>query len=197
MIVGGFQPCSLCDYPGRVASVIFTQGCNFRCPFCHNKGLLPISITENPIEINELLDRLKMRKGKIDSVVVTGGEPTVHEDLQIFIEKLRFSGLFLKLDTNGSNPKIVADLIDKGLIDYIAMDIKAPFYKYDKLAGVNVQIDLIKESIHLISESGLSHEFRTTVFPELLGDNDIIAIREIIPAGSEYHLQTYRKEYSY
>lgn len=192
MIIGGYQPCSLCDYPGRVASVIFTQGCNFRCPFCQNKSLLPIGRADKPIDIEELMNQLKMRRGKIDSVVVTGGEPTVHSDLQPFLERLRSIGISIKLDTNGANPEMIADLIQAGLLDYIAMDIKAPFHKYDELAGVSVSLDSIIESIRLISHSGLAHEFRTTVFPDLLGEEDISEIRKMVPTGSEYRLQAYR-----
>ena len=192
MIIGGYQPCSLCDYPGKIASVIFTQGCNFRCPFCHNKGLFPIGEAKNSVDIDELFDRLKSRTGKIDSVVVTGGEPTVQGDLPSFLEILRHFDLSIKLDTNGSNPEILADLINVGVIDYIAMDIKAPFYKYDGLAGVSVSLDSIQRSIQLIAESGLPHQFRTTVYPVLLDENDISAIRKIIPNGSNYCLQPYR-----
>jgi pyruvate formate lyase activating enzyme len=192
VIIGGYQPCSLCDYPGRVAFVVFTQGCNFRCPFCHNKSLLPIGRADNPIDIDVLLDLLKIRKGKIDSVVITGGEPTVHNDLRMFLERLRSAGISIKLDTNGTNPKTVASLIQAGLLDYIAMDIKAPFHKYDELTGVNASLDSIIESIRLIADSGLAHEFRTTVVPDLLSEKDISEIRKIVPTGSKYHLQAYR-----
>jgi pyruvate formate lyase activating enzyme len=191
MNIGGYQPCSLCDYPGKVAAVLFTQGCNFRCPFCHNADLQPMR-AKNFLDSDMILARIIQRKKCIDSIVVTGGEPTIHADLPVLLGKIRAAGLFVKLDTNGSNPALLDRLIRTGLVDFIAMDVKAPFAKYKLLAGVRTSTDAVRESIRIIEQSGLAHEFRTTVVPNLLHEDDIAAIRKMLPAGAVHCLQAYR-----
>lgn len=144
------------------------------------------------LDIGVVFGQLRRRRKLIPSVVVTGGEPTMHEDLHAFLKRLHAMDLFIKLDTNGSNPAELADLLKAELINYIAMDIKAPFSKYSLLAGVSVSLSCIKESINLISKSGVEHEFRTTFFPELLDRDDISEIRAALPFGSVHRLQAYR-----
>jgi len=194
MIIGGYHSCSLCDYPGRVSAVVFTQGCNFRCPFCHNGSLLPMAPQGCAAGGGEIIDRLKQLCGRIDGVVISGGEPTLHEDLKVFVESIRSTGLAVKLDTNGSRPEIIGDLIRAGLIDYIAMDIKAPLEKYEKLAGVRVPAGTISESIDIISRYGIAHEFRTTFVPALLTGDDLAAVRAMIPAGSPHRIQPFKPD---
>jgi len=143
MLIGGIQRCSFSDYPGKVAAVLFTQGCNFRCPFCHNGTLLSKN-GDNTLEEQEVFDFLKLRKGKLHGVVITGGEPTEHDDLPQFIRKIRELGFVIKLDTNGSHPEMIELLLQEKLIDYFAMDIKAPFNKYNTLCGIDVDIQAIR-----------------------------------------------------
>lgn len=196
MIIGGYQSCSLCDYPGKVASVVFTQGCNFRCPFCHNGSLLPLAAPERFISINEILDRLKHRRSRIDSVVISGGEPTLQDDIAAFLDNIRSIGLSIKLDTNGSRPQMLRTLFQAGLIDYVAMDIKAPFEKYEELTGVRTPVKMIIESIELIAKNGISHEFRTTFVPALLTEDDLAVIREQVPFGSPHKVQPFKPEHA-
>lgn len=191
MIIGGFQPCSLCDYPGEVSSVIFTQGCSLRCSYCHNQVLLPKS-SEICLDIELLIERLKKGRKRVGGVVVTGGEPTFHSDLPSFLGRLRAIGLRIKLDTNGVNPAMVRDVLAAGLVDYVAMDIKGPLQKYGEITGVNISWDCITTCINIIAESGVQHEFRTTVVPDLLDTADIADIRLMLPAASTYRLQPYR-----
>ncbi len=192
MKIGGYQSVSLCDFEGHVAAVVFTQGCNFRCPFCHNASLLPAEVDPaHLIPEEHVLDRLRLRHGFIDAVVVSGGEPTLQPDLPRFLRILRRMEFLVKLDTNGSRPEILRVLLREGLLDYVAMDIKAPWPKYGILAGVSVPTHSITESIRLIADSGLPHEFRTTLAPGLREDEDLVAIRQMIPAGSPHKTQPF------
>jgi pyruvate formate lyase activating enzyme len=197
MIIGGMQACSLSDYPGRVATVVFTQGCNFRCPFCHNGSLLSLTPSTPAIDEIDLLLRLQARRTLIDAVVVSGGEPTLHNDLPEFLEKLHALDLAVKLDTNGSQPDMLKAIVRSGLIDFIAMDVKAPFAAYDMLAGVHVPLEVIKDSIKFIAASGLEHMFRTTFIAEQLTLDDVEMIRGILPPGSPHHVQFRRTEYAH
>jgi pyruvate formate lyase activating enzyme len=197
MKIGGYQPCSLCDFPGQVSAVVFTQGCNFRCPFCHNAGLLPFAApAERLISANELLERLTRRRGQLDAVVITGGEPTLQHDLADFLQRLRQMGFRVKLDTNGSRPEVLRDLIAAGLLDYVAMDLKSPWHKYEELAGMPVEVGRLRASLRLIAESGIPHEFRTTLVPALLSENDLAATRAQAPDGSPYRLQPFHPEHA-
>lgn len=167
MKIGGFQKFSLIDYPGYICSIIFTQGCNFRCPFCHNPSLVLPELFGEPIDISTIFDFIKARSGKINAVSITGGEPTIHNDLLTFIKELKSLQLKIKLDTNGSNPNMIENLLQEDLIDYIAMDIKAPLRLYNKLCGSIVNKDDICSSINIIKNSRIDYEFRTTLAPEL------------------------------
>lgn len=193
MRIGGLQKFSLSDFPGRPAALLFTQGCNFRCPFCHNGSLLPAR-GENEIELETIFDWLKSRAGKLEGVVVTGGEPCLHNDLPKLLADIKRLGFKIKLDTNGSFPDMVGKLIKGNLIDFIAMDIKASWDNYDNLCGAKVKPSDIATSIKIIAESGIPHLFRTTFVPKLMGDNDRIEIEKMIPKGSQHITQKFRPE---
>ncbi|MGL1932268.1 MAG: anaerobic ribonucleoside-triphosphate reductase activating protein [Desulfotalea sp.] len=191
MIIGGFQPLSLCDFPQTPAAVVFVQGCNLRCPFCHNQQLLPMTQENLEYTEDQILEHLKIRKKVLSAVVISGGEPTVHKDLSLFIIKLKSLGLKVKIDTNGTNPKALIQLIERNLLDYIAMDIKAPLAKYELLSGLPVQTDTISESIQIIANSTVPHHFRTTFVPHLLNTTDIEKIKASIPKQSTHVVQEY------
>jgi pyruvate formate lyase activating enzyme len=191
MIIKGLQKLTLIDYPGKVACTIFTFGCNFRCRYCHNPELVFDDGTK-PIEEGEIFKFLSERKGFLDGVCVTGGEPTLHKDLPHFLAKIKGMGFLTKLDTNGTNPKMLKHLIDGGLLDYIAMDIKAPLEKYEKVVRVKVNEENIKRSINLIRESGIDYEFRTTLVPELLNKDDILAIGRWLQGAKRFYIQQFR-----
>ncbi|HLC45600.1 MAG TPA: anaerobic ribonucleoside-triphosphate reductase activating protein [archaeon] len=180
MRFGGFQKTTLVDYPGRVASTVFTTGCNMRCGYCHNPSL--VFGTAPAIEESTIMSELLARKKYIDSVVVTGGEPTVWRDLPGFLKKLKGHGFSVKLDTNGSNPDALREILEKKLVDYVAMDVKAPKSKYAQVTNSSLPAENIARSIALVKESGVDYEFRTTVAPGLgLEDLDGIAL-QIQPA---------------
>ena len=191
MRIGGFQKFSLIDYPGKVAAVIFTQGCDFRCPFCHNRDLVLPEKHIPPLDEEEILAFLDKRRGQLGGVTVTGGEPTVHKDLADFLRKIKDLGYSLKLDTNGNNPKALKDLIAQGLLDYIAMDIKTSFRRYQEAAGVEVCIRNIEESIALIVSSGIEHQFRTTLVHKFINDNDLESICSALKGAQRYILQKF------
>jgi pyruvate formate lyase activating enzyme len=197
MIIGGMQKLTLIDYPGKLATTIFLSGCNFRCPFCYNPELvLPEKIKEkiSLLDQEEIFSFLNSRKGMIDGVVICGGEPTLHNDLSGFIEKIKEMNFAVKLDTNGSNPRIVSDLISKHLIDYVAMDIKAPKEKYNILAGNKFDLKKIEETIGILKNGETDYEFRTTVVPLLLEKEDIISIAQWIKPAKKYYLQQFKVE---
>ena len=193
MRLSGLQRLTLLDYPGRLACTVFTGGCNLRCPFCHNASL--VLNTGKEISEREFFDFLASRVGRLDGVCISGGEPTLQPDLADFARKIKALGFLVKLDTNGTRPEVISALISEGLIDYIAMDIKNSPLKYAKTAGVEaVDITAIKKSIKIISESGIHHEFRTTVTQELHSENDIREICKILHKDAKYYLQAYRDE---
>ena len=169
--IGGFQKFSLIDYPKLISAVIFTRACNFRCPFCHNPELVIPERYSDIIDPEIILEFLKKRVGKLDSLTITGGEPTLQKDLIPFIESVRQMGYKIKLDTNGSNPEVIRNILEGGLVDFIAMDIKAPLESYSKLSGVPVSLSAIKESIQLILDYRISYQFRTTLVPSLYTEN--------------------------
>jgi len=207
MIIGGLQKFSLLDYPDKISAIIFTQGCNFRCHFCHNPMLVlthevgkikNISLKDKGKEkgqalISEagLFHFLKKRQGKLEAVVITGGEPTMHKDLPIFIKKIKELGFLIKLDTNGTAPEILEELIKKKLLDYIAMDIKAGEDKYEKIVNSKVNFNKIKKSVKIIKESKLPYEFRTTLAPGLLNKGDIEKIGRLIKGADKWYLQKF------
>jgi pyruvate formate lyase activating enzyme len=186
------NPFSLSDFPGRVAAVVFTQGCNFRCPYCHNASLLSCQTPDDsPLQEEAVLEFIRFRRGCLDAVVVSGGEPCIQPDLSTFLRRIKGMDLSVKLDTNGSRPGALRELLANRLVDFIAMDLKAPLQTYDHLCGVHVPIHLIQESIELISRSGVEHEFRTTVVDPLLSPADITRIQELVPSGSKHRLQKF------
>ncbi|MDR2850249.1 MAG: anaerobic ribonucleoside-triphosphate reductase activating protein [Verrucomicrobiota bacterium] len=198
MKLAGFVPLSLCDYPGRVASVIFTQGCNFRCPWCHNAHLIPEeapcpSGALPPEPEAPLLARLAERRGRVDSVVVTGGEPTLHAALPRFLRRLKDLGLRVKLDTNGARPDVLRGLLADGTLDFVAMDIKAPWHRYAELTGApSCDVAAVRAALALIASSGVAHQFRTTRVDPLLSEQDYAAIRAQVPPGSPHVWQAFR-----
>lgn len=195
MRISGFQSISLSDFPGRTAAIVFTQGCNFRCPFCHNGSLLSKQAAEETRwDTEAVLAMLDERKKLLDGVVITGGEPTLQPDLADFIQLLKAQGYQIKLDTNGSRPEVIASLINQNWLDYIAMDIKTSLARYDRLAGVPVNVDAIAESIDLILNSGLEMQFRTTYVPALMTEHDLADIQSMLPDQSIYRVQPFIPE---
>lgn len=184
MIIGGFQKFSLLDYPGKISSIIFTQGCNFNCVYCHNKELIRPKEHNNIIKPDEILAFLKERKDKLDAVVITGGEPTLQPDLIDFMKKIKKLGLLIKLDTNGYRSDILRKAISAKVVDYIAMDVKAPLEKYWLVTNVVIQTRKIEDSISIIKNSGIRHEFRTTVLKSLHTDGDLEEIKKIIGSSN-------------
>lgn len=195
MIIGGFQRFTLSDFPGKTAAIVFFQGCNFRCPFCHNGSLLSPQ-PERPVEVEKIIQFLREKRKKLGGVVLSGGEPTLQEDLDEFIRPVRSMGYAIKLDTNGSRPEVITQLLEKKLLDYIAMDIKAPPEKYPVLCGVQINCSTIKKSIRTIAAGGVPHHFRTTFVPSLLTRDDLKAIQCSLPARSTYIIQPFKKEFS-
>ena len=189
MNIAGVQKVTLLDYPGKVACEIFTQGCNFECPFCQNSSLIPITNTGEFSE-EEIFEYLNLRKNILDGVVITGGEPTVQKDLKAFIKKIKDLGLLVKLDTNGGNPKVLQELIDEKLVDYVAMDIKNIFNKYNITAGKKINLDNIKKSIEILKASKIDYEFRTTIIKEMHSLDDIISICKLV-GNAKYYLQNF------
>ena len=193
MIYGGLQKLTLIDFPGKLAATIFLNGCNFRCPFCYNPNLvLPEKISS--LNEEEIFSFLNRRKGILDGVVICGGEPTIHRDLNQIVKRIKEMGFAVKLDTNGSEPEILNDLIYQGLLDYVAMDIKAPKEKYGILAGQGIDLAKIQESIDILKEGKTDYEFRTTVIPLLLEKEDILSIVQWIRPAKRYFLQQFRAE---
>jgi pyruvate formate lyase activating enzyme len=193
--IGGLNSFSLSDFPGHMAAVVFTQGCNFRCPYCHNGSLIPMNpSTGTLIPLKEIFLFLEKRRGQLNGVVVSGGEPTLQPDISHFLYRVRSMGYQIKLDTNGSRPEALAELLLEGLLDFIAMDIKAPFELYDRLTSVCAPKEQLEESIALIARSGIDHEFRTTVVEPLLSERDLQSIKEMVPHGSRHRLQEFRPE---
>ena len=189
MNIAGVQKVTLLDYPGKVACEIFTQGCNFECPFCQNSSLIPITNTGEFSE-EEIFEYLVLRKKILDGVVITGGEPTVQKDLKSFIKKIKDLGLLVKLDTNGGNPKVFQELIDEDLVDYVAMDIKNIFNKYNITAGKKINLDNIKKSIEILKASKIDYEFRTTIIKEMHSLDDIVSICKLV-GDAKYYLQNF------
>ncbi len=196
MIIGGFQKLSLIDYPGCLSAVLFTQGCNFKCPYCHNPGLIPVNNMQNSCNISVILEYLRKRCDKLDGVVITGGEPTIHPDMPGYLEIFKSMGYKVKIDTNGTRPDSLQDLINNSLVDFIAMDIKAPFKKYDILAGRRVNFTDIKKSRNIIINSGLDHEFRTTLARPFLEKKDIYKMASFVKGGAVYKLQACNNMYT-
>jgi pyruvate formate lyase activating enzyme len=190
MNIGGFQKLTLTDFPGRVAAMIFTRGCNFACPYCHNPELLDGK--GGACSPGVILDYLRQRGQFLDGVVITGGEPTLQPDLFGFISRLKSMDLLVKLDTNGSNPHVLRGLLDQGLIDYVAMDIKAGWRNYGLVTGRPGAEASCRKTMEIIRQSGVEYEFRTTVYPAVNDAADLAAIRSTILPGERYNLQEMR-----
>ncbi len=189
MVIGGFQKFSLIDYPGKMCAIIYARGCNFRCPYCHNPELVLPEKYSQEISLDSVMFFLKRRRGLLDAITISGGEPSIHKDLVDLISKIKHLGYHVKLDTNGSNPEMVQKVIENKLIDYIAMDIKAPLEKYKNVVKQPVQTALIEKSINLILKSKINYEFRTTVDWNLLDENDLFTIAHTIQGANLYYLQ--------
>ena len=185
----GIEKLSLVDFDGYISCTLFTSGCNYRCPFCHNSPL----IKEQPsLNMDEILNYLSVRKKMLDAVVITGGEPTLHKELPSVLKQIKDLGYIIKLDTNGTNPKMLKELIDKKLIDYVAMDIKASSNCYSLVTGViNPFLDNIKESINILKTSNINFEFRTTLVKEFHSLDSINEMKELVSGAKKLYLQKF------
>lgn len=185
----GMEKLSLVDFDGYLACTLFTGGCNYRCPFCHNSPLIHM---QSPLEFEEILKFLNSRKKMLDAVVITGGEPTLHPILPDVIKKIKELGFKIKLDTNGTNPSMLKELIDNKLIDYVAMDIKTSLNNYHIVTGtVNPLLDKVKESISILKTSGIDYEFRTTLVKEYHTEEEIYKIKELLVDAKKLYLQKF------
>jgi len=212
MIIGGLQKFSLIDYPHKISAIIFTIGCNFRCPFCHNPELVNPELYPEKIPENNVFEFLESRREKLDAVVITGGEPTLHKDLHQFISKLKSMGFLIKLDTNGTNPRILNKLINDNLLDYLAIDIKGSLGKYEEIVGTKVNLEKINESIKIILnlnkcnktkdalnkeidyksiDTKINYEFRTTVLPKFHNEDEIHKIGKLVNGAKLFILQKF------
>ena len=184
MKIGGWQKTTMIDYPGRVATTVFTVGCNFRCPFCHNRELSKEKMFADShwdeINVEEIWKFLEKRKGILDGVCITGGEPTLQPDLKEFCQKIKDMGYLVKVDSNGSNPSVLKDLMASKVVDMVSMDLKNSFEKYEAANGVKMDIERIKLSAQMIKASGLEYEFRTTVVPGIHTIADLEKLAEEI-----------------
>lgn len=192
MLISGLEKCSFVDYPGNLAAVVFTGGCNWNCFYCHNHEIAHRQNNSPLLDTNSVLDWLHARRDLLDCVVISGGEPTLHVDLPHFIARLKDIGYKVKLDTNGSRPGCLRTLIRANLVDYVAMDIKAPIAKYDHYCDTPVEHSAVNESIDMLLLGELDYEFRTTVAPQLTAD-DVIDISQRIRGARRYVLQQYRR----
>ncbi len=195
MKIAGYGKISVQDYPDHISCIIFTQGCNMRCPFCQNSSLIPMQGTseEDMINEDEIISYLRLRKKVLNGITISGGEPTLQPDLKDFIRKIKEIGIDVKLDTNGINYEILKDLIDEKLVDYVAMDIKNTIDKYGMTSGVNgIKTENILKSIELLKQNKVAHEFRTTIINEHHTIQDIYEIIKLI-GDSDYYLQNFKK----
>jgi len=190
--IAGLGKTSLVDYPGKIAAVVFSPLCNFDCYFCHNRSLIRNVPEDQVIPEEDVFAYLRKRVGKLDGVVLTGGEPTLQPDLIDFAGRVKALGYAVKLDTNGSRPRILKDAMESGYIDYVAMDVKAPRERYREIAGVDVDVAAIEESVGLLMNGKTPYEFRTTVIPRLTRA-DIVSIGQWIEGAAQYALQQYQR----
>ncbi len=190
MTFGGFIPFTFIDYPGKTACIAFTIGCNFRCPYCHNPELVDETV-EKTFSEAYVLWFLKQRQDILDGIVITGGEPTMHGDLLPFIAEVKELGFLVKLDTNGTNPLLLKEALDKKLVDYVAMDIKAPLSSYHKTVERPVDTGALRRSIDLLRNSPIPYEFRTTVIKALLSPEDLEEIAREVRGATQYYLQKF------
>ncbi len=189
MLIAGFQKTSFVDYPGQPCAVVFTPYCNMDCVYCHNAHIIR---RDAPLMAEEpVLEYLEKRAGLLGAVVISGGEPTLQQNLEAFILRVRTFGYLIKLDTNGTKPQVLLSLLNKNLLDYIAMDVKAPAEKYDEITRSHVDMDAIRRSITLIRNSGVAHEFRLTFAPELT-PGDALETARMVKGCDRFYLQQYR-----
>ena len=192
MVFGGLQKNSLIDFPGKISCILFLSGCNFDCPYCHNPDLVKDKPSKSPyIDEMWVADFLERRKGLLDGVVISGGEPTLKRGLLPLCKKIKGMGYPIKLDTNGSRPQVIKRLIDEGLIDYVAMDIKRDPFQYSPFIKKDCKPDLILASIQIIMESSLDYEFRTTCVKPIVDEKGIQRIARIIQGATLYALQRF------
>jgi pyruvate formate lyase activating enzyme len=191
LTIGGIHRTSLIDYPGLIATVIFLRGCNFRCPYCFNPELIDPERYSEPVSKDEVLHFLAQRKGKIDGVVITGGEPTLNSGLYDLVKEIRSLKLRIKIDTNGSRPDVIEQGLADGLIDFLAVDLKGPLKRYNQICGTVVDTDLIQESIQITLNSGIDYEFRTTMVPGMIAGDDLYQMSELIRGAECWVLQNY------
>lgn len=198
MLIGGIKTITLLDYPGKVAAIIYTLGCNFRCGFCHNpEFVLPDAVKkqkDDSISEEVFFRFLNSRKDFLDGVVICGGEPTIHADLPRFISKIKNLNFLVKLDTNGSHPEMMHNLLENQLLDYVAMDIKAPIDRYDSIVGIMHNENKYRESIALLLTSDIDYEFRSTIAKGWHTQEDIVAMSRDIAKAKNYFLQNYRPQ---
>jgi len=192
MQIKGFQKISMVDYPGKICSVIFLPNCNFRCPYCHNPEIVLNDPRIEEISEEKVIDYMEEKRKWIDSICITGGEPTLHKGLPKFLEKIKKEKFLVKLDTNGTNPKMIKELLNKGLVDFVSMDIKSNPENYEKVAKAKIDLEKIKESIKIIKKSNIDYEFRTTILPELHTREDIKKIGEWLKRSKKFALQNFR-----
>ena len=189
----GMNKTTLLDYPGHVAATVFTGGCNMRCPFCQNRGLVLEPGSQPVIPEQEVLDFLEKRKGILEGVCITGGEPTLQAQLGAFIRRVRELGYLVKLDTNGYRPEVLRQLLEQGQLDYVAMDIKASRERYGIACGLrDVEVSLIEESVNLLKNCRIPYEFRTTVVKGIHSPEEFTSIGQWLQGCSAYYLQSYR-----
>ena len=194
--IKGFLETSFVDWPGKVCSVLFLPNCNFRCPYCHNHPLVFHPEEYRSIPFEEILSYLHSFEGWIDGVCITGGEPTLHADLPFLMGEIKRRGFLVKLDTNGSNPQLLEDLVKAREIDFISMDVKAPLdpFSYRRSAGLPIELNLILRSIEILKRGKVEHEFRMTVVPKLHREEDIKNLRAQLGAGQRFVLQNFNPE---
>ncbi len=195
MQIAGLQRCSMVDYPGKVAAVVFTPGCNMNCHYCHNRALVESGPRPEDHDCGDVLAFLTRRRKMLDGVVVTGWEPTLQPRLAGFLERVRDLGLAIKLDTNGTRPDVVRSLLKRKLVNFVAMDLKAPFSRYGEICGVDVDPSDLHETVRVVLDDGVDHEFRTTFSP-LLDEQDILQMAGIVQGAKRLVLQQYRRPVS-
>ena len=191
MIIHGIQKMTLVDYPGKVGTILFTGSCDFRCPFCQNASLVLDPSSQPVLSDEEIFSYLEKRKGMIEGVVISGGEPTVHSDLLEYMKRIKDIGYSVKLDTNGYKPEVMRRAVEESIVDYIAMDIKNSLDKYSLTAGIAVDTSRILESISYLMEGHVDYEFRTTVVKELHSEEDFENIGKMCAHSRRYFLQTF------
>ena len=192
MVIHGIQKLTLVDYPGHPAAILFTGDCNFRCPFCQNAPLVLSSSSEPVIDEDEIFSFLKKRKGMLEGVVVTGGEPTLQRDLIPFLGRLKTLGYLVKMDTNGYRPEVLKSAVESGYVDYVAMDIKTSLDEYPVVAGIkNLDVSRIERSVELLKSGAVDYEFRTTVVEPLHHKENFEKIGELLKGCRRYYLQSF------